>query len=69
MAVVLINSYTGNLTSYLRIPKLDPIPNSFGELAASSDYKLSIQADTVLMKSILVKMCVTHKKFVQVMSP
>ena len=55
MAVVLINSYTGNLTSYLSVPKLNPIPNSFGELAASSDYKLSIQANSVLMKSITVK--------------
>jgi hypothetical protein len=57
MAVVLINSYTGNLTSYLSVPKLNPIPNSFDELAMSSDYKLSIQANSVLMKSITVKMC------------
>ena len=55
MAVVLINSYTGNLTSYLSIPKLNPIPNSFDELVSSSDYKLSIAANTILMKSIMVK--------------
>ena len=61
MAVVLINSYTGNLTSYLSIPKLNPIPNSFEELAASSDYKISLQANTVLTKSIMVKRCVTNQ--------
>ena len=60
MAVVLINSFTGNLTSYLSVPKLNPIPNSFEELAASSNYKLSIQANSVLMKSITVKMFVTN---------
>ena len=65
MAVVLMNSYTGNLTSYLSVPKLNPIPNSFEELAASSDYKLSIQANSVLMKSIMVKMCVANQNFNQ----
>ena len=63
MAVVLINSYTGNLTSYLSVPRLNPIPNSFDELADSSDYKLSIAANTVLMKLIMVKMCVTNHNF------
>ena len=61
MAVVLINSYTGNLTSYLSVPKLNPIPNSFEELAASSDYKLCILANSILSKSILVNMCVSNQ--------
>ena len=63
MAVVLINSYTGNLTSYLSVPKLNPIPNSFAELAASNEFKLSIQANSVLMKSIMVKnnVCIEPK--------
>ena len=68
MAVVLINSYTGNLTSYLSVPRLNPIPNSFDELADSSDYKLSIAANTVLMKLIMVKMCVTNHNFLEVTS-
>ena len=54
MAVVLVYSYTGNLTSQLTTPKLKPIPNSFEELAASSDYKLAVGADTVLSEEILV---------------
>jgi len=55
MCVVIINSYTGNLTSYLAIPALKPIPNSFEELAASKDISLIVQHKSVLAEQILVR--------------
>ena len=55
MSIVIVYSYTGKLTSYLTVPKLRPIPNSFEELAKNENYKLAVQANTVLAKSILVR--------------
>ena len=55
MSIVIVYSYTGKLTSYLTVPKLRPIPNSFEELAQNENYKLAVQANTVLAQSILVR--------------
>ena len=55
MCVVIINSYTGNLTSYLTIPALKPIPNSFEELAASKDISLIVDHKSVLAEQILAR--------------
>ena len=54
MALVLLYSFTGNLTSYLATPKLESIPNSFEELAARTDYKISVIANSVLSQTIKV---------------
>lgn len=54
MMVVLINAYTGTLISYLTVPKLEAIPNSLEELAASRRYKISIEQGTLLSGLILV---------------
>jgi len=54
MMVVLINAYTGNLTSHLTIPKLEPIPQSLNELADMKDYKVTIAEGHILAKSFLV---------------
>ena len=53
MCVIFINSYTGNLTSYLAVPALKPIPNSFEELAARKDLNIMIDR-SILAESILV---------------
>jgi glutamate receptor, ionotropic, invertebrate len=55
MALILVNSYTGNLISYLTVPKMKPVVNSFEELANSQDTKLTIEARNILSENILVK--------------
>ena len=55
MAVVLVYSFTGNLTSFLANPKFVPIPNSFEELAARTDYRIAAIAGSVLANDIMVK--------------
>ena len=54
MCVILINSYNGNLTSYLSFPALQPIPHSFEELAARKDLSLIAEDKFVLTEQILV---------------
>ncbi len=54
MMVVLANSYTGVLTSYMAAPKLKPSPQSLEELAALKDYKVTIQKSQLLADAFLV---------------
>ena len=54
MCVILINAYTGNLTSYLAVPDVKPIPNSFEELAARKDMYLIVEDRSQLAEDILV---------------
>jgi len=54
MCVVIINSYTGNLTSYLTTPALKPIPNSFQELALSKEISFIVDDRSVLAEQVLV---------------
>jgi hypothetical protein len=54
ISVILINSYTGNLTSYLTFPALESIPNSFGELADRKDLSIIVEDRSVLAEQILV---------------
>ena len=56
MMIVLVNSYTGVLTSYMAIPKLNPIPQSLEEFAASKEYKVSMQKNQLLADAFLVFM-------------
>ncbi len=55
MMVVLINAYTGVLTSYMTVPKLKPIPQSLEQLASMKEYKVSVIKDSVLANSFLVR--------------
>ena len=41
MMMVLVNAYSGTLTSYLAVPKLRPIVNTLTELAASSETEIT----------------------------
>jgi uncharacterized membrane protein len=54
MSVILIYSYTGNLTSYLTFPALESIPNSFEELANRKDLSIIVEDKSVLAEQILV---------------
>jgi hypothetical protein len=63
MCVILINSYNGNLTSYLSFPALQPIPNSFEELAARKDLSLIAEDKFVLTDQILVKFLLLMVKY------
>ena len=54
LMVVLINSYTGVLTSRMTVPKLDSIPQSLEELAARREYKVTVMKESFLAKAFLV---------------
>jgi hypothetical protein len=54
MAVVLANAYAGTLFSFLSVTKLEPIVNSFEELAHSKNLQLIVQAHTELAIRFLV---------------
>ena len=53
MAVV-INAYTGVLTSLMAVPKLKSIPQSLEELAEMKEYKVTIQKNQILADAFLV---------------
>jgi hypothetical protein len=53
-AMVLVNSYTGIVTSSLTTPKLKPSINSFKDLAESKEVVLVLRSDTALGDQILV---------------
>jgi Ligand-gated ion channel len=55
MTLILVNSYTGNLISYLTVSKLNPIANSHEDLADSSDSALTVSDSSILTRHILVK--------------
>lgn len=55
MAVVLVNIYSGNLFSYLAVPKLNPIPNTFDELAEKyPQQKITLEANSVMADMFMV---------------
>jgi len=54
MMIVLVNSYTGVLTAYMAIPKLNSIPQTLEELATSKEYKVSVQKNQLLADAFLV---------------
>ena len=60
MALILVNSYTGNLTSYLSIPKVSPIPSSFEDVAYKTRTGLTVESKSVLSEHILVTNVVNH---------
>jgi len=52
--VVLINGYSGVLTSLLTIPKLNPIANTMQEVAESKELRLTSEKSIALAKLFLV---------------
>jgi len=54
MMVVVINAYTGVLTSLMSVPKLKSIPQSLKELAEMKEYKPTIQKNQILAEAFLV---------------
>ena len=56
MTLILVNSYTGNLISYLTVSKLNPIANSYEDLANSSDSALTVSDSSILTGRILVNL-------------
>ena len=56
MCVIIVNAYTGNLTSYLAVPSVKPIPNSFEELAARKDLQIIVEDNVQLAEDILVNL-------------
>jgi phage shock protein PspC (stress-responsive transcriptional regulator) len=56
MTLILVNSYTGNLISYLTVSKLNPIVNSYEDMADSSDSTLTVSYSSILTGRILVNL-------------
>ncbi len=54
MALVLINAYSGNLVSFLTVPKLKPIVSSFKDLSSSLHLKVAVDAKSVLADRFMV---------------
>ena len=52
--VVLVNAYTSTLMSYLAVPKLRPIVNTLGELAASSETQMTVNFELGKARMFLV---------------
>ncbi len=61
--VVVINAYTGTLTSQMTAPKLKPIPQSLEELAyMKKEYQITIMDNYFLAYSILVVVFIVNLK-------
>ena len=52
VAMVLVNSYSGTVISYLTVPKMKPPINTFDDLIASEDIGLVLLEDTVIEQQI-----------------
>jgi len=64
MAVILVNAYSGTLFSYMAVPKLNPIVNTFEELAEKyPDQKPTIDANSVMAQLFLVLQCILGSSF------
>jgi hypothetical protein len=56
VAMVLVNSYSGTVISYLTVPKMKAPINTFEDLVSSEDTKLILLADTVIAQQIKVRL-------------
>ena len=54
MTTVLVYAYQTTLISYLTVPILKPIPNSFEDLANDPSLKLNVERDFIITQTILV---------------
>jgi hypothetical protein len=52
--MVLVNSYSSTIVSYLTVSKLKPPINTFEDLATSDDIDLLVKIDTYVGHEILV---------------
>ena len=55
IATVLVNSYSGTVVSYLTVPKMKPLINTFEDLAASKDVAILVREDVVIGQQIMVE--------------
>ncbi|EFX85933.1 hypothetical protein DAPPUDRAFT_237374 [Daphnia pulex] len=62
-AMVLVNCYTGIVTSSLTTPKMKPTINSFEDLAASKDIRIVLRSDTSMGDQILRATSGVYKVF------
>ncbi len=58
--VVLINAYSGVLTSLLTVPKLEPIANTLKEVAESGKLRLTLEKGSGVAKNVLVSYDENH---------
>ena len=58
MAAVLSYSYMTNMISHLTVPLLEPIPNSFEDLAKGSESKLVLESGYVITQTIMVSLLI-----------
>ena len=54
MMTVLANAYTTTIISFLTIPRLKPLPNTYEELAKEPKFQLTLEWDHVKTLTILV---------------
>lgn len=57
VAMVLVNSYSGTVISYLTVTKMKPKINSFEDLAAQPQIKIIARSDAVIGQQILARKC------------
>jgi hypothetical protein len=55
VAMVLVNSYSSTIVSYLTVPKMRSPINTFEDLAASQDVGLIIKSDNVIGQQIMAQ--------------
>ena len=54
MMTVLANAYTTTIISFLTIPRLKPLPNTYEELAKEPKFQLTLEWDHIKTQTILV---------------
>lgn len=60
MALIVVNAYAGNLISYLAVPKLKPVIQSFEDLVENKDLQLAVEANTLMANRFLVGTVLTY---------
>ncbi len=58
--VVLVNAYSGVLTSLLTVPKLEPIASTLKEVADSDTLRVTLERASMFAISFLVSFDTTH---------
>ena len=52
--IVLVNAYSGGLTSLLTVPKLEPIANTLKDVAESNTLRLTVERASIFAINFLV---------------
>lgn len=58
MMVIIVHSYTSTLKSYMTVSTLKPSISSFEDLIEHKDFKITVEKNQILTKTILVQTCV-----------